>query len=49
MDPARARTSARSLTMALGDWHGEGPAYLALARATAQLVVNAKLPVGSLL
>ncbi|MDQ1541203.1 MAG: hypothetical protein QOH29_1929 [Actinomycetota bacterium] len=33
--------------MALGDWHGEGPAYLALARATAQLVVNAKLPVGS--
>ncbi|MDQ1464141.1 MAG: hypothetical protein QOC73_1082, partial [Actinomycetota bacterium] len=33
--------------MSLGDWHGEGPAYLALARATAQLVVSARLPVGS--
>ena len=47
MDVARTATSARGWPSALGDWHGEGPAYLALARATAQLVVNAKLPVGS--
>jgi DNA-binding transcriptional MocR family regulator len=47
MRSATAATSARGLTRALGDWHGDGPAYLALARATAALVAQAKVPLGS--